>query len=222
MPTVTSDASDLTDLATVEQFLSLPSGNADEAILQGLITGISAEMVTYCEREFMSQSYIEARNGNGREAMILLNQPCTSVSSLTINTVAVQPAENSVSSGFTFDAERIYLRACPGAQAAAGFSFGRILFEPGYQNVTIAYVAGYFTPGQIAAGQSQPPGVPSLPADLKMAATELAALRYRQSKRWGDTGFGMGSERVNYFTGDMSAATRLKLDRYRRIVPVET
>jgi len=61
-----------------------------------------------------------------------------------------------------------------------------------------------------------------LPPDLRMAATELTALRYRQSKRWGDTGFGVGAERVNYFVGDMAASTRLKLDRYRRVTPIET
>ena len=73
-----------------------------------------------------------------------------------------------------------------------------------------------------AAGQTQPEGIAELPADVKLAATELVALRYRQSKRWGDTGFGMGTERVNYFMGDMAPATKSKLSGYRAIAPVET
>jgi hypothetical protein len=220
MPAPSPDPADLTDLASVEQFLALPSGNADEALIQNLITGVSAEIVTYCERAFMTQAYTEVRNGNGRDIMPLLNRPCTAVTSVTINTVAIQPAAGALSSGYASDAERIYLRGV--LAAATGASFGRILFEPGYQNVVIAYSAGYFTPGQRALGQSQPQGVALLPADLKMAANEIVALRYRQTKRWGDTGFGIGTERVNYFIGDLPAASRLKLDRYRRVVPIES
>ncbi len=215
------DPSDLTDLASVEQFLSLPSGNADESLLQNLITGVSAEVATYCERGFMSQSYTEIRNGNGQDVMNFLNPPCSAVSQLTINTVVIQPAPDAISSGYSFDAGRIYVRGFPAFGPSSAFSFGRIIFEPGYQNIAIVYTAGYFTPGQRASGQSQPAEVAALPADLKMAATELTALRYRQAKRWGDTGFGIGPERVSYFIGDMPAATKLKLDRYRRIVPVE-
>ena len=222
MPTQSPDQTDLTDLVSVEQFLALPSGNPDEGLLQSLITAVSAEVVTYCERGFMSQSYTEIRNGNGQDAMSFLNPPCTSLGSLTINTVPIEPAPDSLSSGYSFDAERIYVRGLPGSGPSSAFNFGRIVFEPGLQNVTIVYTAGYFTPRQKAVGQSQPAGVAPLPADLRMAATELAALRYRQSKRWGDTGFGVGAERVNYFVGDMPAATRLKLDRYRRVAPIET
>jgi len=222
MPSQSPDQTDLTDLASVEQFLALPSGNADEGLLQSLITAVSAEVVTYCERGFMSQSYTEVRNGTGQDAMSLLNSPCTSVGSLAINTVPIQPAPDAISSGYSFDSERIYVRGLPAGGPSLAFNFGRIVFEPGFQNVTIVYTAGYFTPGQKALGQSQPLGVSILPPDLRMAATELTALRYRQSKRWGDTGFGVGAERVNYFVGDMPASTRLKLDRYRRVTPVET
>ncbi len=213
------DPGDLTDIAAVEQFLSLPAGNADEALLQNLITAVSAEIATYCERSFMSRTCTEVRNGSGRDVMTLFNSPCTSVSRLTIDGVDVPPAADATSAGYGFDADRIYLRGAPGF--GSPFLLGRYVFEPGYQNVAVTYTAGYFTPGQQAAGQSQPSEVAALPADLKMAATELVALRYRQSKRWGDTGFGIGSERVNYFIGDMPAATRLKLDRHRRVVPIE-
>jgi len=222
MPTQSPDPTDLTDLISVEQFLALPPGNADEALLQSLITAVSAEIVTYCERGFMSQSYTEIRNGNGQDVMSFLNPPCTSVGSLAINTLAIESAPDAISSGYAFDSERLYVRGLPGSGPSSAFNFGRVIFEPGFQNVTIIYTAGYFTPGQKAVGQSQPAGVALLPADLKMAATELVALRYRQSKRWGDTGFGAGTERVNYFVGDMPAATRLKLDRYRRVTPIET
>jgi hypothetical protein len=221
MPIQSPDPTDLTDVASVEQFLALPSGNADEGLLQSLVTAVSAEIVTYCERGFMSQSYAEVRNGNGQDAMNFFNPPCTSVGSLAINTVAIQPSPDALSSGYSFDSERIYVRGLPGSGPSSAFNFGRLVFGPGFQNVTIVYTAGYFTPGQKAIGQSQPSGVALLPADLKMAATELVALRYRQSKRWGDTGFGVGTERVNYFVGEMPAATRLKLDRYRRVTPIE-
>jgi hypothetical protein len=212
------DTNDLTDLVSVEQFLALQAGNADESLIQGLITAVSAEIVTYCERgSFMSQSRLETRNGNGRRSMEFLNPPCIAVGSLTINTEVIPAALDETSYGYTFDADRIYIRETPSGSILSG----RAAFERGYQNIRLVYTGGYFTPGQSAAGQPQMEGVAVLPADLKMAATEMVALRYRQSKRWGETGFGIGGERVNYFTGGMSAATKQKLDRYRRVVPID-
>jgi hypothetical protein len=213
MPVPSPDPTDLTDLATVERFLGLPPGNQDEPLLQGVITAVSAEIETYCERVFMMRVCEEVRNGNGRDTMSLLNAPCWSVGALLVDGIAIAPAPDAVSGGYVFDSESIRLRGAAGP--------GTILFTRGQGNVKIELTAGYFTPGQRALGLPKPAGVPSLPADLQMAATEMATLRYRQSKRWGDTGFGIGAERVNYFVGEMAAATRFKLERYRRVVPVE-
>ena len=46
-------------------------------------------------------------------------------------------------------------------------------------------------------------------------------MRYRQAKRWGDTSVGEGPSRISYFTGDMPAATKMKLQRYRLVAPIE-
>src|SRR5881394_1790975 len=102
MPLPSPDAGDLTDLASVEAFLSLPAGNADESLLQTIIIAASAEMVTYCERNFMTQAYSEVRNGNGQDSLSLINALCTSVQSLSINTIAIQPATDALGSGYAF------------------------------------------------------------------------------------------------------------------------
>ena len=110
------DPSDLTDVSAGESFLALLSGNADEAMLQNLVTAISAEIVTYCERAFMWQAYTETRNGNGQPAMTLANSPCSSVQSLRIAGVEMQAAMDSIRSA-TYSTDQIYLRGAASSGA---------------------------------------------------------------------------------------------------------
>lgn len=63
-------------------------------------------------------------------------------------------------------------------------------------------------------------GVPWLPEAISVAALELVALQYRQRDRVGDTGEGLGPERVNYFMGAMSKTTQEALRGYRDVVPL--
>lgn len=102
------------------------------------------------------------------------------------------------------------------------------VFPRGHLNVRFNYAFGYWTPGQAvtlnggtpSSPASPPSGVPALPLHLKEAVTEAVALRYRQSKRWGDTSIGEGPQRVTFFMKEFHETTRMVLDRYSDKVPL--
>lgn len=73
----------------------------------------------------------------------------------------------------------------------------------------------------LAAFPFQPPvaGATLLPESIEMAAIELVGLQYRQRDRIGDTGTGIGPERVNYFMGAMTKTTQESLKPFRNVVP---
>src|ERR1017187_7028619 len=200
MPTPTADVSDLTDLASVESMLQLPTGNVDEPTLQLIITGVSDDIVEYTERfSIMAQVGVtETRTGNGQDRIAFLNAPVFAVSSLSVYGTAILAPSTPTGSGYLFDSEFIYLR---GWGATPGFWMGS--FSGGPQSVVIVESCGWLTPGQVKLGTTGLSGAPILPAGIKLAATEWAAFRYRQSKRIGETGTGMGTERVNYDLKDM-------------------
>lgn len=62
-------------------------------------------------------------------------------------------------------------------------------------------------------------GARMMPVGIKTAAEQLVALAYRQRDRVGDSGTGLGPERVNYFMGDMPKTTAMMLKPYRDVVP---
>lgn len=216
MPTPTADQTDLTDLASVEAMLQLPPGNADEAWLQLLITGVSEDILEYSGRySILAQTGVtETRNGNGSDRMMLRNQPIFGVSSLTINGQTIAAAPTPTGSGFVFDEEFIYLR---GWGALPGFWLGN--FSIGVQNVAIVESCGWLTPGQQALSITIA-GAPTLPAGVKLAATEWVASRYKQSKRVGETGTTTGQTRVNYDLSDMPKFVRSRLDRFSQNIPI--
>lgn len=182
-------AGDLTTLASLEQFLTLASGNGDEALLSALISAASAVMVTYCGRQFLEQSFTETRDGKGTRVMPLLNTPIVSVASLTIGTDTI-PAGVAVGTpaGYYFDANRLMLN---------GYRFWR-----GLGNVQIQYTAGYA----------------SVPLDVQQACNELVALRYKERKHFDQRSEGgVAGQTTTFFVGDLRPSTKLVLDRYKRV-----
>ena len=219
MPAPDPDITDLTDLASVESFLGLSSGNADEAMLQMLITGVSAEIVGYCQRDsFLARASVtENRNGDGQDRLPFLNPPVFAVASVSLDGDLLIEASDERAAGWTFDTDYVYLRH---GTPRMGGPFGISRFNRGKQNVEIVYSCGYNTPGQVKATATVT-GAPSLPNDLKLSATELVAMRYRQSKRWGETGLSEGPIRVNYFIKAMPESVSLKLNNYKLVAPLE-
>jgi len=124
-------ASDFTTLDNVKGWLGLdPSQTTDDALLTRLITAASGFIRTWCNRDFVSQSYIETRNGTGARMLALANTPITEVDSVSVDGAPI-PAGGLQTPGFTFSATMLVLN---------GYRFTR-----GLANVQITYVAGYAT-----------------------------------------------------------------------------
>lgn len=173
----------------------------------------------------------ETRDGNSQTRMVLRNYPVFSFGSCEVNGVYQTGVIDDVTDGVGISITglnqrgELYVRGTP-SWAYSGIS----LLPRGHQNLRINYGFGYWTPGQaLLAGTTgsdgsvtpaaPPAGVPALPLDIKEACTELVALRYRQSRRWGDTATGEGPQRITYFVKEMQDATQMALNRYRDVVP---
>lgn len=112
-----------------------------DGLMQRLVSACSLYIQTWADRTFRNLPYIEARDGQGGDRMLLANYPVTSVTSLQIDGVNIPqapplgtPQVNYVGffgapSGFIYDTFRIMVR---------GFRFTR-----GFQNVQIGYAAGF-------------------------------------------------------------------------------
>lgn len=181
---------DLTTLASLEQYLSLASGNADEPMLAALISAASAAISTYCGRNFMSATYDETRNGTGGKAMALKNTPITSVASVTVGVDPVPQSTGFGTAGYFFSDTMLMLR---------GWRFAR-----GLGNVGVSYTAGYG----------------SVPPDLAQACNELVSLRYKERPHFDMNSENIGGQTTSFITRDFKPSTLSVLDRYKRVVPV--
>ncbi len=81
-------AGDLTSLSAVKDLLTV-KGSEDDALLQYLITGLSAFLKKYLNNDLISASYSERYNGTGSKVLCLKNSPITAVSSLKVDGVPV-------------------------------------------------------------------------------------------------------------------------------------
>jgi hypothetical protein len=129
-------AGDLTTVADVQEFLSLPVGQ-DAGLLQTLISNASTLIHGELNRYILQMPYTETRNGRGTYAMQTDGYPITAVSSVTIDGVSVPAATSATASGYVAGTGLIYLR---------GYTFSR-----GVQNVVLSYTAGLTAvPGDLA------------------------------------------------------------------------
>jgi len=160
----------------------------DDALLQRLITALSAWVETYCNRHFLAADYVESYNGLGgsHQKQVLKNFPIISVAGVGINGTVVPASASPNLPGFAFDQSTIYLR-----------SYG---FSAGYQNVQISYRAGYAT----------------IPTDLEQNVIGLIAWRYRESKRIGETSNSLGgATTVSWAIKDMPPDVLTGLQQYK-------
>lgn len=124
-----------------------------DTLMQRLISACSAYVQRWTDRTFRNLPYVETRDGTGGYVLPLINYPITSVTSVTIDGVAVPVApalgtQQVVTVGFfggpggyLFDMNRLIVR---------GFKFWR-----GLQNVQVSYAGGYLVsnePQTIPAG----------------------------------------------------------------------
>jgi len=181
---------DLTTLANAKAYIP-NAGTADDALLARMITGLSAFVVNWLNRNILTASYTETRDGYDTTRMMTLNYPITAVSAVTVNGSSIPLASGWPQNGYGFDSASIVLM---------GYSFPR-----GFRNVTLAYTAGFAT----------------VPADIEQAVLEVLALRYKQRDRVGYNSKSLAGETVAFTISDMEKSTITALRAYQMVVPIQ-
>lgn len=141
---------DLVQLADLKSWLDIQSSD-DDALLGRLVTQVSRAVLTHIDRPMiLPASYVETRDGDGTNAVVLRQWPVAQVTSCAVNGAAVAPAAapgpgGTLASGFVLEPPQV---APPGTMQK--LALRGMCFLPGVQNVTISYRGGYQVGGEAA------------------------------------------------------------------------
>ncbi len=180
---------DLTTLANVKQYLGLTSADFDD-LLARMITACSTAISSYINRQLLSASYSEHRDGTGSGVMIVADYPLISVQSLSINGNSINASSGYGQTGYSFDDISIYLT--------------NMCFTKGRRNVSVVYTAGFA----------------SVPGDIEETIIEQIALRFKEKDRIGQASKTLAGETVAFYLKDFSPLGLTILDQYKKYIPV--
>lgn len=195
---------DLTTLANVKAWNISGGGTVDDSTIERLISATSQRIVAWLSRPVLQASYTDTYDGKNTLSMPLRNFPIISVSSVTVDGIAIPAAPTPTPTtpapnGYVFTDTMLSL-------VGAGYPFDTYRFTRGYQNVVVAYAAG-FAPGS---------------ADLlviEQACIEQIVTRLAERTRIGQKSKSIAGEVVSFFTGDLTDSVKGMLKPYRRVVP---
>lgn len=185
-------AGDLTDLATVKDWLGNPA--TSDGQLVGLISAASTFIKGYLSRDIVSTAYTELYQGNGQTFMGLRQYPVISISGVqwagqASSLAAANPL--TLTSGYYADPDGSTLRLI-------GYCFPKGL------PVQVSYTAGYA----------------NVPADIAQACVELVGEAFKRKGRIGVVSQQLnGQETISYSQRDMNPAMKSVLAQYMRLAP---
>jgi len=131
---------DLTTLNAVKAWLNV-SSNQDDQLLSGLISQVSAVILSYLGRgDILKRQYLEPFTGIGQASKPLRNYPVLSVASVSTGRLAV-PAGDGVGIGYWVDPDEGFPPGRMQLVHLNGFRFERTLCK-------IVYEAGYAISGE--------------------------------------------------------------------------
>lgn len=143
---------DLISLAQLKAHLGVQS-SGDDILLAGLIGQISRAICSYINRPFIwPRDVVDTFDGNGRPKIQLRSWPVIAVSSVTIDGQPVPQALTPMSQGWTLESGD---DEPPGAMQRVMLRGG--IFSRGWQNVSIAYRAGYQISDEACAAPGSAP-----------------------------------------------------------------
>jgi hypothetical protein len=207
------------DLTTVDEVIAYlqtrPNISIDPALIAQLITNASAFIKTYCQDNFLSQTYTELFDGDTSGSLglagwpaagwpsssfgrgvrpvryLLAYRPITAVASVTVNGTAIQfSGSPPFQQGYIFDRTKLQILG--------------IYVPPIPACVQVSYTAGFT----------------AVPADIDQACVELVAQKYVQRRR-----IGISSEAVSqvgsrtYTSADLQPDTKTILKARSRVSP---
>ena len=172
-----------------------------DPLLSSIITRVSGFIEAWLNRTIAKASYTETHNGNGGNILTFNNYPVTAVSSVTVDGIAVlaRPPLGAGSSGvYTFN-------GAPGGYVFddANLMFSGGAFCRGFQNVTVAYTAGYAT----------------VPPAIEQAAIDTIGDYFRYIDRIGKTSQGIEGQSTAFTNIALPARALSQLQQYKRVHP---
>lgn len=126
----------LCSIASVKAMLGVEATEQfDDRRLLELIEIASAQIESYCDRRFAVAEYSDVLDGDGSDLLELSNTPIKEVLALSINGIAVDPAEAYVYPN--------WIRFDSGGEYSARLRGGGRVFAQGLRNISVTYRAGY-------------------------------------------------------------------------------
>jgi hypothetical protein len=189
-------AVEFTDVPKLKVALRIDTGQTigktvDDGLLRECADGANATIAKAIERNVLSATYTQTRNGTGTKRLMLPNYPVTAVASVTIvgplpqPNVIPPPVSLTLGVDYAFDAYGLLMY------------FG--VWPKRIQCVTVTYTAGYS----------------SMPADLIRAATKLAAMRYREFERLGQKSKVIDQENITFDLDELPPDVKATVLRYQ-------
>jgi hypothetical protein len=185
---------DLTTLDSVKTYLGIVA-NTTDATLSPIITGVSAWIKSYLNRDILSAAYTETLNGTGGRQIMTANYPVTAITQVLVDNI-------DVTSYAVCDGRRT-ISLTNSVSAMGGFSFGAPTFRRDIMNVVLKYTAGFAV----------------IPFDLEHVACRIVAWGYKERDHIGVTGKSMGGESVTgYSTASIPNWAKDSLSNWRKVV----
>lgn len=179
--------SDLITVASLKAWATLPAVSSDDQVLGDLVSQSSRAVLSYLNRgTVLPRTYSEVFDGNDKGQVMLKGWPVQSITSLTIDGVAIPKAVSFNDSGYLLgqsDPEP------PGARQLLilrGFRYCR-----GIQNINVLYPAGYQINGEqqtiasAAATAQQPYGAWGSDLGVINASTGVSFVKVANSPAQG-------------------------------------
>lgn len=184
----------LTTVAACKSQLDIPTANTDQdSFIERLINSASQQIDRYCNRRFVSTSYVEIFDGNRSNQLLLGNMPVTALSELNVDSLRVFGSSTIV-------AATEYGRTGNIITKNSG-NWGNVR-----QSIRVSYTAGFT----------------EVPADVENACIMLVELYYRMKndRRIGRESQSKAGEDITFVDGLPKAVTDV-LDNYKIIPMVE-
>jgi len=175
----------ITTVDSAKKFLNITDTNSD-SILADLVSGISKQIETDCNRVFSKKDYTEYYDGEGSDSLPLRQYPINSITSIHDDIGRDYGASSLIDADdYAFDAESgivkfDYPLAC------------------GKNNVKVVYSGGY----------------ENIPSDLELAANYLVAAEFKRSRTEVNTPEGQEAKERNIESLEKKAEKII--DKYRR------
>lgn len=194
---------DITTLAYVKNYLGIVADDTSmDDVLQQLITSASQFAASYCSRNFVSTTMTKLYSGQDSDCLVLGESPISSVDSVAVDGVVVQPSASVQQPGFVFDDTALYVRG------------GVAVFTRGVKNIEVTFTAGYAKPTDTAVAPIQ-----AMPFDLQQAIAELVGLKMKRRDNLDVASRGIAGESISYVITDMPKPVKTVFQSYQKAWP---